>query len=159
MFWQAMADLRFRMPGGYFVGPDPSGRPRYGPNPRRVSGGMSKIQSGWGGRTARPRRGGGAPTLVPGLRPELAGDLANWRVGTVVVGPTKGQATMVQFFTELLGRRPSPVGAAWGWWGVRRAAAVTPPPRTAAGPSSRSGRPRRCPRRPPGSRRAGRPAG
>src|SRR4029453_10444122 len=148
MFWQAMADLRFRMPGGYFVGPDPSGRARYGPNPRRPPGGRWKIQSGWR-----------APKLGPGLRAERAGDLANWRVGTVVVGPTKGQATMVQFFTELLGRRPSPVGAAWGWWGVRRAAAVTPPPRTAAGPSSRSGRPRRCPRRPPGSRRAGRPAG
>jgi hypothetical protein len=132
MFWQAVADLRFRMPGGYFVGPDPSGRPRYGPNPRRLSGVMSKIQSGWR-----------APKLGPGLRAELAGDLAHWRVGTVVVGPTKGQATMVQFFTELVGRRPSQVGGVWVWWDVRPAAAVSAPPRPAAGPSSRSGRPRR----------------
>jgi hypothetical protein len=108
MSWQAMADLRFRMPGGYFVGPDPSGRPRYGSNPRRLSGVMTKIQSGWR-----------APKLGPGLRAELAGDLAHWRVGTVVVGPTRNQATMVQFFTELLGRGPSPVGGVWVWWDVR----------------------------------------
>jgi hypothetical protein len=36
----------------------------------------------------------------------------------VVVGPTKGQATMVQFFTELVGRRPSQVGGVWVWWDV-----------------------------------------
>jgi hypothetical protein len=108
MFWQAMADLRFRTPGGYFVGPDPSGKPHYGSNPRRLSGVMAKIRSGWQ-----------APKLGPELRAELAGDLAYWRVSTVVVGPMDRQATMVRFFTALLGRRPSKVGGVWVWWDVR----------------------------------------
>jgi hypothetical protein len=108
MFWQAMADLRFRMPGGYFVGPDPSGKPRYGSNSRRLSGVMAKIQSGWR-----------APKLGPDLRAELAGDLVYWQVSTVVIGPMERQATMVSFFTALLGRRPSQVGGVWVWWDVR----------------------------------------
>jgi hypothetical protein len=108
MFWQAMADLRFRTPGGYFVGPDPSGKPHYGSNPRRLSGVMAKIRSGWQ-----------APKLGPELRAELTGDLAYWRVRTVVVGPMDRQATMVRFFTALLGRRPSKVGGVWVWWDVR----------------------------------------
>jgi hypothetical protein len=33
MIWQAEADIWFRMPGGYFIGPAPDGRPRFGPNP------------------------------------------------------------------------------------------------------------------------------
>ena len=108
MFWQAMADLRFRMPGGYFVGPDPSGKPRYGSNSRRLSGVMAKIRSGWR-----------APKLGPELRAELAGDLVYWQVSTVVIGPMERQATMVSFFTALLGRRPSQVGGVWVWWDVR----------------------------------------
>jgi hypothetical protein len=83
MFWQAMADLRFRTPGGYFVGPDPSGKPHYGANPRRLSGVMAKVRSGWQ-----------ASRLGPALRAELAGDLACWRVSTVV-------------------------GGVWVWWDVR----------------------------------------
>ena len=108
MFWQAMAGLRFRMPGGYFVGPDPSGKPRYGSNSRRLSGVMAKIRSGWR-----------APKLGPELRAELAGDLVYWQVSTVVIGPMERQARMVSFFTALLGRRPSQVGGVWVWWDVR----------------------------------------
>jgi hypothetical protein len=69
---------------------------------------MAKIQSGWQ-----------APRLGPELRADLAGDLAYWRVGTVVVGPMERQATMVRFFTALLGRLPSEVGGVWVWWDVR----------------------------------------
>jgi hypothetical protein len=129
MFWQAVADLRFRIPGGYFVGPDPSGRPRYGSNPRRLSGVIAKIRSGWR-----------APRLGAELRAELAGDLAYWRVSTVVVGPMDRQATMVRFFTALLGRRPSEVGGVWVWWDVRPAelkGGRAPPDRGPRQPSPR----------------------
>lgn len=111
MAWQAMAGMRYRMPGGYFVGPDANGRPRFGPVGTRLSGWMTKIRLGW-------RR----PTLVPELRRELVADLVRWRVETVVVGPMDPpatEATMVRFLTELLGRPPERVAGVWVWWHVQ----------------------------------------
>jgi len=111
MMWQAMADMHYRMPGGYFVGPDAQGLPKFGPVGTRLSGWMTKIRLGW-------RK----PTLVPELRQQLVADLLRWQVGTVVVGPMDSpptEATMVQFFTELLGRPPEQVAGVWVWWNVR----------------------------------------
>jgi hypothetical protein len=111
MFWQAMAGLRFRIPGGYFVGPDPTGKPKYGANATPVTRRMARIRAGFP-----------APELDPAERAELVGDLARLRVGTVVVGPMERpgtQATMVRFLTDLLGRRPSRTGGVWVWWDVR----------------------------------------
>jgi hypothetical protein len=111
MFWQAMAGLRFRIPGGYFVGPDPTGQPKYGANPTPLTRRMTRIRAGFP-----------APRLDPEERAELVGDLVRWRVGTVVVGPMERpgtQATMVRFLTDLLGRRPSSTGGVWVWWDVR----------------------------------------
>jgi hypothetical protein len=130
MFWQAMADLRFRVPGGYFVGPDPDGRPKYGANPRPLSGWMAKIRAGWR-----------APQLGPALRPQLVDDLEHWGVGTVVVGPMAGpateaaakEATMVAFFTDLLRRPPERAGGVWVWWDVRPETLRDPEPPVPAG--------------------------
>jgi hypothetical protein len=111
MFWQAMADLRFRVPGGYFVGPDPTGKARYGANPTPLTRRMARIRAGFP-----------APRLDPAERAELVGDLVRWRVGTVIVGPMERpgtQAAMVQFLTDLLGRRPSSTGGVWVWWDVQ----------------------------------------
>ena len=112
MFWQAMAGLRFRIPGGYFVGPDPTGGPKYGANPGPLSRRMARIRAGF-----RP-----PPKLDPVRRAQFVDDLVRWRVGTVVVGPMErpaAQATMVELFTDLLGRRPSSTGGVWVWWDVR----------------------------------------
>jgi hypothetical protein len=71
---------------------------------------------------ARIRAGFPAPRLDPAERAELVGDLVRWRVGTVIVGPMERpgtQAAMVQFLTDLLGRRPSSTGGVWVWWDVR----------------------------------------
>jgi hypothetical protein len=38
MTWQALADMRYRMPGGHFVGPDTQGRPKFGPRRDKVVG-------------------------------------------------------------------------------------------------------------------------
>src|SRR4029450_2850084 len=48
MFWQATADLRFRIPGGYFVGPGPAGEPRDGASARPLSGWLAKLRAGRG---------------------------------------------------------------------------------------------------------------
>lgn len=114
MTWQALADMRYRMPGGYFVGPDTQGRPKFGPIGTRLSGWMTKIRLGWD-----------KPNLVPELRRQLVADLTGWQVQTVIVGPMdppSTEATMVQFFTELLGRPPDRVAGVWVWWNVDRQA-------------------------------------
>ena len=98
MTWQAEADLWFRMPGGYFIGPAPDGRPRFGPNPSPGSRAFHRIY-----------RGLPPPPLTAARRRLLAGDFVRWRVGSVVVGPMPNQAVMVRFLTELLGRPPEAV--------------------------------------------------
>jgi hypothetical protein len=111
MTWQALADMRYRMPGGYFVGPDAEGRPKFGPVGTKLSGWMTKIRLGW------PK-----PTLVPVLRQQLVADLMRWQVATVVVGPMDPpatEATMVKFLSELLERPPERVAGVWVWWDVR----------------------------------------
>jgi hypothetical protein len=140
MTWQAMAGLRFRMPGGYFVGPDRNGRPKFGPVGTKLSGWMTKIRLGW-------RK----PTLGPGLRRELVADLVRWQVTTVVVGPMappSTEATMVRFFTELLGRPADRVAGVWVWWNLQPRSllhhATSPSPRSVHRPNGR-----RSPRRPP----------
>lgn len=111
MTWQAMADMRFRMPGGYFVGPDTDGTPKFGPVGTKLSGWMTKIRLGWD-----------RPTLVPELRRQLVADLVRWQVGTVVVGPMDPPATettMVRFVSELLRAPPERVDGVWVWWNAQ----------------------------------------
>jgi hypothetical protein len=120
MTWQAMAGMRFRMPGGYFVGPDARGRPKFGPVGTRLSGWMTKIRLGW--RT---------PTMVPELRRALVADLVRWQVETVVVGPMDPPATrtaMVRFLSDLLGRPPEPASGVWVWWDVEPRSLPGAPP-------------------------------
>jgi hypothetical protein len=104
MTWQAEADLWFRMPGGYFIGPRPDGRPRFNVNPTPGSIILYRIYQG------KP-----PPRLTAGRRRELAGDFVRWRVGSVVVGPMPNQAAMVGFLTELLGRQPRAVDGVYLW--------------------------------------------
>jgi hypothetical protein len=104
MLWQAAAGMRFRMPGGYLVGPASNGRPIFGVVPTTTSTTMAAIRAG------RP-----APPLTPALRQRLFGDLAAWRVTAVVVGPMSHQAELVRFFSGLLGRPPTSQGGTYLW--------------------------------------------
>jgi hypothetical protein len=104
MVWQAEADMWFKMPGGYFVGPDPGGGARHDAPPTTTSVTLNRIQ---GGR--RP------PELTPALRQQMAEDFATWRVGSVVLGPMANRNVMAGFLTELLGRRPETVGGVEVW--------------------------------------------
>jgi hypothetical protein len=104
MTWQAEAGMWFRMPGGYFIGPDPQGHPRFDANPTSANMAFLAIQSGWR-----------APRLTREMRRALAANLATWRVRTVIVGPMLHQRAMLAFLTDLLGRRPTPVGGVYLW--------------------------------------------
>jgi len=111
MTWQALADMRFRMPGGYFIGPQPNGRPRYGAVSNRLAGQLSKLAAGWD-----------APRLDPYRRLAFSYDLVEWDVRTIVMGPMRSQQerdNTRRMFTELLGRPPSHEGGVDVWWDVR----------------------------------------
>jgi hypothetical protein len=107
MLWQAQSGMRFRMPEGYFVGADAAGRAQFGPTETPVSRAMEAIQAG-----APP------PPLTPARRAVLVAVLRRWGVRTVLVGPMDHQATMVAFFSALLGHRPTPSGGVLAWWNV-----------------------------------------
>jgi hypothetical protein len=122
MVWQAEAGMWFKMPGGYFVGPDPGGGTRHDAPPTTTSVILNRIQRG------RP-----PPELTPELRRAIARDLATWRVDTVVLGPMANREVMDGFLTELLGRSPAAAGGVAVW----ADAAVVPPPDESDGPARR----------------------
>ena len=91
MDWQAQADFRFSMPGGYFVVPkQPSGSQFYQPTRTIVT--LETL--GQGQRVAR----------TPALRVALIEELRSWKVTAIVVQPVG--ADPVGFLTWLVGRPP-----------------------------------------------------
>jgi hypothetical protein len=121
MTWQAESDLWFRMPGGYFIGPRPDGRPRFDTNPSSGSQVFTRIF-----------RGSPPPPLTKHWRRALARDFVGWRVGSVVVGPMPNREVMVAFLTDLLGAPPERVGGVDLW---RNPKVVTTPPADAKKPT------------------------
>jgi len=107
MLWQAEAGMRFRMPSGYSLGPDKTGRFTYLPLPTPLSRTMEGIQLG-----AAP------PVLDPASRSALVADMARADVRAVAVGPMQNRAAMIAFFRDLLGRDPEEVGGVALWTGV-----------------------------------------
>ena len=105
MTWQAEAGLWYRMPGGYFIGPQrDSDLPRFDAIPSSASITLARIFSG-----VPP------PRLTGPRRRALARDFVRWRVGSVVVGPMPDQAAMVAFLTDLLGSEPRLVEGVYVW--------------------------------------------
>jgi hypothetical protein len=112
MTWQALAGMRYRMPGGYFVGPQADGRPRYGAPPNRLSGQLAQLAAGWD----PPER------LDPYRRLTYSYDLVQWSVRTVVVAPMRDQhrrGNITRMLTDLLGRPPAREGGVDVWWNVQ----------------------------------------
>jgi hypothetical protein len=105
MTWQAEAGLWYRMPGGYFIGPQrDTDQPRFDAIPSPASITLGRI---YGGHPP--------PRLTGPRRRALARDFVRWRIGTVVVGPMPNQAAMVGFLTDLLGREPEVVEGVFLW--------------------------------------------
>jgi hypothetical protein len=104
MVWQAEAGMWFKMPGGYFVGPDPGGGTRHDAPPTTTSVILNRIQRG-----RRP------PELTPALRRRIAADFAAWRVASVILGPMDNREAMDGFLTDLLGRPPVLTGGVALW--------------------------------------------
>ena len=113
MVWQAQAGMWFKMPGGYFLGPDPNGGTLREAPPTTTSRILDRIQ-----------RGGPPPDLTPALRRRIAGDFARWEVGSVILGPMPHRQVMAGFLTGLLGRPPDRLAGVELWTGATVAAAA-----------------------------------
>ena len=107
MGWQAQAGMRFRMPEAYAYGPN-----WLNPAPSRLQAAMVAIQLN-GDRRSLPQP----------ERPKLLGELRDWNVDTVIVGPMDHQPAMVDFLSQLLGRPPVSTGGVYVWWSVDQLAA------------------------------------
>ncbi len=107
MLWQAEADMRYRMPEGYILGPDGAGRFVYLPLPTVLSVTMEEIQ-----------RGAPPPALDSPLRAALVADLVHAEVEAVLVGPMGNRDAMIAFFRELLRQEPISVAGVVLWTGV-----------------------------------------
>jgi len=95
MVWQAAADMRFKMPEGYFIRPNDQAADRAdGPQPTVTSQAMAGIAVH-----------GGTPEITDDLRSAVLHDLAHWKVDTVLVGPMPHRTAMERFFTAILGRQ------------------------------------------------------
>jgi hypothetical protein len=104
MIWQTEAGMRFKMPGGYFVGPGPGGDALHEAPPSTTSLALDRIQ-----------RGGRPPDLTPALRRQIAQDFARWDVRSVVLGPMPHRRVMVGFLSDLLGRSPERLAGVEMW--------------------------------------------
>jgi hypothetical protein len=96
MRWQSAANYRFRMPGGYFLGPAQDGQAYVGGDadpPTAVL--LSQVEQT------------GTPVVVtPEQRAQAARDLAAWGADQIVLGPSPAEAALRQTVTDLLGRAP-----------------------------------------------------
>ncbi|MFN2463691.1 MAG: hypothetical protein ABR573_07305, partial [Candidatus Dormibacteria bacterium] len=106
MLWQASADMRFRMPGGYMFIPGPGTNLLYAqPSPLRNA--LNDAASGL------------TPTTLDGnTRQAMARDLAHWSARAIIVGPTANAPQVLAFVTELMRRPPEASGGVYVWWDV-----------------------------------------
>ncbi len=111
--WQAMADLHFRSPGGYFLVPDgPDGRIGF------------SAAVGYGSDTLTARvlialHDGRPPPRTAALRTAMLAQWATWHVSSVVaVRGGEAQPAAIGFLTWLVGRPPTPVDQVDLWQGL-----------------------------------------
>jgi hypothetical protein len=107
MRWQVEAGIRFKVPGGYFIGPGDHGRAFHGPR-------SSMTQT----TLARLADGRETPDKVRHRCGRIAAELKRWKVDTVVLGPgNPREALLREYLTWVLGP-PERVDDVWLWSGL-----------------------------------------
>ncbi|MFD0820281.1 hypothetical protein ACFQ0D_18660 [Micromonospora zhanjiangensis] len=101
--WSALTLQEFPVPGGYFIGPSPTGEGIFGAAPRPTSGlvyaAMDKNQ---------------VPRITDENRRQAVEDLRYWRASVVVLGAHPQEALLRDTVTGLLGQ-PQRVDDVWLW--------------------------------------------
>lgn len=100
MYWQAVANYRFRMPEGDAFTPGPY----LGPRPSFMQATLDALDAGQ------------SVTVTPSVRAAFVADLDANRITTVVAGPSRGEDAIVRFLTEIEGRPPTDDGGVKVWW-------------------------------------------
>jgi hypothetical protein len=103
MYWQATANYRFRMPEGDAFTPGPY----LGPHPSFMKSTLDDLEAG------KP------VTPTPEVLAMFKADLAAHGITSIVAGPSKGQAAIVEFLAEVEGSPPADVGGVKVWWQVK----------------------------------------
>jgi len=88
MNWQFASRMRFRLIGGYVLGPLATGQD-----------GLQQVANAFAG--ASP-----PPAITPDQRAEFLREVRSNRVGAVIVGPVTNQSAAIAFCTDALGSRP-----------------------------------------------------
>jgi hypothetical protein len=100
MYWQATANFRFRMPEGDAFTPGPY----LGPHPSFMKSTLDALDAG---QTVTPTQE---------LLAMFKADLAAHGITAIVAGPSRGQAAIVKFLTEVEGSPPADDGGVKVWW-------------------------------------------
>ena len=101
MYWQAVANYRFRMPEGDAFTPGPY----LGPHPSFMKAVLDDLDAGT------------AVEVTPDVRARFVADLKMSGItGGIVVGPSPGQAAIVSFLTAIEGSPPTEDGGVKVWW-------------------------------------------
>jgi hypothetical protein len=102
MYWQAMANYRFRMPEGDAFTPGPY----LGPHPSFLQSVLDQLDAGR------------ALTMTPDVRARALADLERFGVTTIVAGPSPGHAAIVDFLTQIEANPPVADQGVEVWWRV-----------------------------------------
>jgi hypothetical protein len=105
MVWQAETRMRFRMPEGYALNPQPLGA--LSSPPPSVTRTQTILVAV-----------GRADPLTDTTRQQILGEIKSWQVETLIVGPMNNEQQEVDFFTSVLGRAPESVDGVYVWWAV-----------------------------------------
>ena len=100
MYWQAVANYRFRMPEGDAFTPGPY----LGPHPSFIQTTLDELDAGQ------------TVTVTPDVRARALADLSAFDVTTIVAGPSPGHEAIVSFVTEVSGEAPVEDGGVQVWW-------------------------------------------
>ena len=100
MYWQAAANYRFRMPEGDAFTPGPY----LGPHPSFMKSTLDELDAGR------------SVTLTAEVRAVFVADLQAHGITAIVAGPSKGEAAIVDFLTQVEGSPPDDDGGVKVWW-------------------------------------------
>ena len=102
MYWQAVANYRFKMPEGDAFTPGPY----LGPHPSFLQSVLDQLDAGR------------ALTMTPDVRARALADLERFGVTTIVAGPSPGHAAIVDFLTQIEANPPVADQGVEVWWRV-----------------------------------------
>jgi hypothetical protein len=105
MRWQSESGYRFRMPGGYFLGPGPDGHAYVGGEADLATAQLLTTVANEGVQH----------TVTPAEQEQARADLRTWDADAVVLGPDNSSELLRSTVTALLGREPERVGGVDVW--------------------------------------------